>query len=1123
LEGFNKIQNKLEGFIKKYYVNELIKGVILFFSLGLLYFLLTLFVEHFLWLNETYRTILFWLFVVVELALINMLIAIPIAKLFKLKKGINYEDASKLIGKHFPEVNDTLLNVLQLNNDDSRTELLLASINQKSEALYPIPFKLAINFKANIKYLKYTLIPLFLVLGSFVTGHFNVFTDSFERVVNYKTAYVPPAPFQFYVVNENLSAIENTNFKLIVKVAGDVIPDNVEIIYNDETYYLQQKQIGEFEYVFNKPKQDIPFKLMANNISSKSYRLEVIQAPTLLSFEMFLNYPIYTKKKPEILKSTGNATIPEGTKVTWRLNTKATDNVVFYSKDTVSFTQKENNIFEYSKSVYNNLNYNLSTSNQDLENYENLTFNIDVVKDEYPELNLKMEKDSIDLQTLYFYGQISDDYGFSKLQLIYYPSENEAEKNSADIPFNASNISEFITAFPNNLEIKEGIRYSLYFQVNDNDIFHKYKSTKSNVFTYRKRTREEEEQKRLTEQNDAIKGLDKSLKKFEEQEKQLKELSKIQKEKSELNFNDKKKLESFLKRQKQQDEMMKNFNNKLKENFEEFQKDAPKEDSFKEELKERLQENDNQLKQDEKLLKELEKLQDKINKEQFSQKLDELAKQNKNRKKSLQQLLELTKRFYVTKKLEKLQEDLSKQAIEQEKLSNEPDNENTKEKQDELNKAFQEFKKAMDALEKDNKELKKPMEIPRDKLDENEVEKEQENASDELEKKEKNEASEKNDEKPDDANSIEKAKKSQKKAAKKMMQMSQGMQQSMQLSGGEQMQEDAEMLRQVLDNLVLFSFDQEALLKQFQSIDINHNKYATHLRKQNSLKEHFRHIDDSLFALSLRQPKLSETVNKEITEVFFNIDKAISLLAENQLSQGIGHQQFTITAANNLSNFLSDVLDNMEEQLNPSPGKGKGDMEMQLQDIIMSQEELNKMMQEGMKDGKKGEPKDEGGEQKGSEGEKKRGEQGGESGKDGESEEMNGMLYEIYQKQQELRQALEERMAKDGTKGSGGDLLRKMEDVELELLNKGFTNETLKKMMELEHQLLKLENATLQQGEDLKRESKTASDGFNNEMNNKIPIAKKYFQTTEILNRNALPLKQNYRVKVQEYFKKNND
>ena len=1123
MEGFNKIQNKLEGFIKKYYLNELIKGAILFFSLGLLYFLLTLFVEHFLWLNESYRTILFWLFIAVELVLIFMFIAIPIAKLFNLKKGINYVDASKLIGKHFPEVSDKLLNVLQLNRDDSKTELLLASINQKSEALYPIPFKLAVNFKTNIKYLKYALIPLFLVLGSFVTGHFNVFTDSFERVVNYKTAYVPPAPFQFYVVNEDLSAIENTNFKLIVKVAGDVIPDNVEIIYNDETYFLQQKQIGEFEYVFNKPKQDIRFNLMANNINSKSYQLEVIQAPSLLSFEMFLKYPVYTKKKAEILKSTGNAAVPEGTKVTWRLNTKATDNVVFYSKDTVSFTETEKNYFEHSRNVFNNLNYNLSTSNHNLQNYENLAFSIDVVKDEYPELDLKMEKDSVDLQSLYFYGQISDDYGFSKLQLVYYESENENNKRYTDIPFNNSNISEFITAFPNNLEIEEGISYNVYFQVHDNDSYHNFKSVKSNVFTYRKRTKDEEEQKRLTEQNEAIKGLDKSLKKFDEQEKQLKELSKIQKEKNELNFNDKKKLESFLKRQKQQDEMMKNFNKKLKENFEEFQKDNPKDDAFKEELKERLEENESQLKQDEKLLKELEKLQDKINKEQFSQKLDDLAKQNKNRKKSLQQLLELTKRFYISKKLEKLQEDIAKQAIEQEKLSNEPDEENTKEKQEALNKAFQEFKKEMDELEKDNEELKKPMEIPRDKLDENEVEKEQEKASEELEKDESKEASDENEQKPENTDSKEKAKKSQKKAAKKMMNMSKGMQQSMQLSGGEQMQEDAEMLRQVLDNLVLFSFDQEALLKQFQSIEINHNKYATYLKQQNNLREHFRHIDDSLFALSLRQPKLSETVNKEITEVFFNIDKAISLLAENQMTQGIGHQQFTVTAANNLSNFLSDVLDNMEDQLNPSPGKGKGDMEMQLEDIIMSQEELNKMMKEGVKDGEEGKPKEGEGEQKGDNGEKKQGNKGEKSGGEGDSEEMNGMLYEIYQKQQELRQALEERMAKDGTKGSGGDLLRKMEEVELELLNKGFTNETLNKMMDLEHQLLKLENATLQQGEDFKRESKTASDRYTNEVNDQIPTAKKYFQTTEILNRNALPLKQNYKVKVQEYFKKKND
>ncbi|MFH6767335.1 hypothetical protein V8G56_01200 [Gaetbulibacter aquiaggeris] len=1116
MNDFNNIQQKLEGFVRKYYTNELIKGAILFFSLGLLYFLITLLIEYFLWLNATLRTVMFWLFVAVEFTLIVKFILAPVAKLLKFKEGINYEEASKIIGQHFPQVSDKLLNVLQLEKETEKTELLLASIHQKSIELSPIPFKLAINFKTNFKYLKYAAVPLVIILAAIFTGNFNLFSDSFDRVVHYKTAYEPPAPFKFYVLNDNLDAIENSNFKLLVSVVGEVMPENVEILYNNESYFLQQNKVGEFEYVFSQPKEDIRFELAANNISSKPYDLHVMQVPSLLSFEMVLKYPDYIKKPADILKSTGNAIIPEGTQVTWKLNTKATDNVELFAKDTISFLKTQNNYFELTKTVYNNLDYSLSTSNNQLNNYENLAFNIDIIKDELPELILKTEKDSIDLQTLYFYGQISDDYGFSKLQLVYYPTDNENDEKQKFFPTESSNFYEFITAFPNDLNIKEGVAYSLYFQVFDNDAIHGYKSTKSNVFSYRKRTKDEEEQKRLSEQNETIKKLDQSLKKFDEQEKQLKELSKTQKEKRELNFNDRKKLESFFQRQKQQDEVMKNFNKQLKENVEDFQKDSPVKDNFKEDLKERLKENEDQLKQDEKLLQELEKLQDKIEKEEFSQKLEELAKQNKNKKRSLEQLLELTKRFYVNKKLEKLQEDLLKQALEQEKLSNVSEDQNTKVKQDLLNSDFEEFKKQLDELQKENKELKKPIEIPRDKLDENEVEDEQKKASDDLEK------SEQEGESPHGKEKMNNAKKSQKKAAQKMKKMSQGMQQAMQMSGGEQMQEDVDMLRQILDNLLLFSFDQEALMNQFKNIGVDHNKYASYLRKQSGLREHFKHVDDSLFALSLRQPKLSETVNKEITEVFFNIDRSLEQFADNQILQGMSNQQFTITASNNLSNFLSDVLDNMQEQLNPSPGSGQGKMDMQLQDIIMSQEELNKMMEEGLKkgkDGKDGKPEDKNGEK----GKEREGQEGDENVGDGENDSMNGLLYEIYQEQEKLRQALEDQLLKNGDKGSGADLLRKMEEVGMELLNKGFTNRTLEKMMELEHQLLKLDNAAFQQGEDNKRESKSNLDNFDNNGLNQIPRAKQYFRNTEILNKQALPLQQTFKNKVQDYFRRKDD
>ena len=46
---------------------------------------------------------------------------------------------------------------------------------------------------------------------------------------------------------------------------------------------------------------------------------------------------------------------------------------------------------------------------------------------------------------------------------------------------------------------------------------------------------------------------------------------------------------------------------------------------------------------------------------------------------------------------------------------------------------------------------------------------------------------------------------------------------------------------------------------------------------------------------------------------------------------------------------------------------------------------------------------------------------------------------------------------------------------------------------------------------------------FKNASFNQINNAKQYFNTTEILNRQTLPLQQEYKKKVQDYFKKKND
>ena len=51
-------------------------------------------------------------------------------------------DAAKIIGKHFPEIDDKILNILQLNElSDSDNLLIQASITQKTENIKSFSFR----------------------------------------------------------------------------------------------------------------------------------------------------------------------------------------------------------------------------------------------------------------------------------------------------------------------------------------------------------------------------------------------------------------------------------------------------------------------------------------------------------------------------------------------------------------------------------------------------------------------------------------------------------------------------------------------------------------------------------------------------------------------------------------------------------------------------------------------------------------------------------------------------------------------------------------------------------------------------------------------------------------------
>lgn len=68
--------------------------------------------------------------------------------------------------------------------------------------------------------------------------------------------------------------------------------------------------------------------------------------------------------------------------------------------------------------------------------------------------------------------------------------------------------------------------------------------------------------------------------------------------------------------------------------------------------------------------------------------------------------------------------------------------------------------------------------------------------------------------------------------------------------------------------------------------------FSKFLTRQGDLKVMFQHVDDSLFSLSLRRPELSENINKEISDVHYNIDKSLERLSDNNVYQAVANQQY---------------------------------------------------------------------------------------------------------------------------------------------------------------------------------------------------------------------------------------
>ncbi|WP_245812806.1 hypothetical protein [Flagellimonas flava] len=1046
------------------------------------------------------------------------------------------KEASKHIAKHFPDVSDRLLNLLELSESHTKSELLLASIEQRSKNLGNVPFGEAVDFREGIRYIKYLIVPAAIVALVWVSGEVGSFFGSHDRLVNYDLAYEKPAPFQFIVRNDSLVALEGEPLKLEVTTIGDYRPDNVSLVVEGEQVVMMQEK-GIFTYTFESFVGNKKFYLTANGWNSSEYTVSKLKTPKIQNFRMEVDYPNYLQLGDEVIFGTGNALVPVGTKIKWLLGGEDVDEVSMMVGDSLLLFERREEVFIKQHTLFKDWNYTIGTSNGNVDNFERLGYSIEVIPDEYPSIEVLGTVDSLNLNQMYFEGLASDDHIVRDIRVVAYPNDSPGDMKRVTLVKPNEGVYKFYYTFPSGLEVKEGVDYNVFFEVVDNDGVVGGKVSKSEVFKSRIYSANELNNKELKQNQELLEKMDRSLEKYGEQRKELQRINQAGKEENNTTFQKNEEIKDFLRRQETQEELMEKFAKQLKESMEEGELD----DEEKRLLKERLERQELEAKRNQKLLEELNKLADQIEKEDLKKKLEELSKKQSSSARNLEQLLELTKRYYVTEKMKQLGKQLEKMSEAQEELSKQKDKTNSnKGEQERLNREFEELAKELDDLRRDNEKLKKPVELGVESKDEESVKKDQREALDEINSQQMGEDPKSGVDKDSSQNKVSQK---QKSAAEKMKQMAEKMQQASSGGGGSTITEDAEMLRQILDNLVTFSFKQEGLFEKVEGADVNVSQFSGTVREQKELRRLFEHVDDSLFALSLRRVELSEFVNEQITEVYYNIDKSLESIAENQIFQGASYQQYVINATNALAEFLADILDNMQQSMKPGQGGGQSGQDFQLPDIIEGQKGIKEKMQgsgQG-KQGGQGEEGKEGNGQQGKNGEGKEGESGSKEGKEGspnngaesEGEMGNGKefgkdemrlseIYEIYKEQQQIRSLLESQL-KDMIDASDRDLakklVRQMEDFENDLLENGVTQRTQNKVDNIQHELLKLKDATLEQGKKKERQGDTNENDFSNPILTRPDLLKGKENNIEILNRQALPLRQNYEKKVKVYFK----
>ncbi len=1100
----NSLQHILEQirvFVKKYYTNRLLRGLIIFFTLFILLFLFFSLTEYYARLGTSGRSVIFFGGIILMLTLFGYYIFIPVAKLLKIGKTMTVEQSAQELTKRLPELKDRLLNIIDLKNRKPANEelnLLNAAIEQKSAELRVVDFGKAVNFKVNYKYLRFFIL-IAIIFTALMVSNPAVITESTKRIIDYNTEYIRPSKVVMRLLNENLQVKRGNNLRIEFESIGEVNPAEVYLNFGGKKLQMQTDKgnLNTFAYTFQNLNNSFDFFVTAGDFTSQKFDIKVLNPPLITNFLISVKPPAYTGETDTVYRNIGDITVPYGSRLIWNFTSVAVDSLLF-KKDSVIFNlEKDVSGFKFVSRIINNISYGIKPLNKFFTDENFINYSVTVIPDLFPQIVAEQKTDSSLLTRRYFRGYVQDDYGINKLVFRYRVTDSKNPKVSkpyttVKIPIgNSPGRQEFFHSFnftQVNPKPDETIEY--YFEVFDNDAVAGSKSSKSKVFYYKVPSFEEQLAQFDNINEKSQNSVSEAMKMTQEINKALKDFQKSFIDNSKEDWENKQFLQDMQTKQEQLNQMIE----KAKQEIEKAKELGKMNEQDEELLKklEELQKMTEELLTDEirELMDELNKLMEKYDEKKMQELLDKQKDRYEDLDKMLDRNLELLKRFKVEQKAEQIANELDKLSEEMNKLSEETEkgktsDEEIQKKQDELKKKFdklsEEYKKNLE----ENKKLEQPFGMEN-------FENETQDINNEFQKSEEMMQKSKN----------KKASKSQKSNAGKMKKMAQAMKQMMQSAGMQANSENIEQLQALVQDLLTLSFEQETNMKNIKKINYLDPKYPEYGERQIQLKNDYGVVADSLYALSKRMFILANLINKETKNIDENFEFSLENLVEKKTTNVVNGQHKIMESFNNLALILSQLASSMQQSMqgqgtgNDSQSKQNKSGKPSFDGLKKQQQGLKQQLQDMIKQMKQ---------------------QGNKPGKMPSSKQLTDMLA----RQEIFRQKLEEMKSKHSLQQDTKKLLDEISELgkknEQQLINKQITPELLERQQLIETRLLEAEQAENKRKTDPKRESKNPKEIKYESPEDFFKDEQKDSSIKENLNKNSMILTPFYRKTYDRY------